>query len=136
MQLHILTWNVQGLRSPQKRSKILRHLHTLKVDIAFLQETHLPEKDFFRLKKLWVGEEVGSPAIGKKGEVITLIRKNKPFHITNTNSDNHERRITLTLTSTGSQCNESIKFTNLYAPNFPNKDYFHTLTNWFLRHTI
>lgn len=66
MGIRLVTWNIQGLRSPRKRSKILRHLKRLKADLALLQETHLAEEDFHRLKKWWVGEVVGSKARGKK----------------------------------------------------------------------
>lgn len=50
-----LVWNVKGLRSPQKRMKVLRHLRKLKTDVAMLQETHLHSQDFFRMRKLWMG---------------------------------------------------------------------------------
>ena len=39
------SWNVKGLNSPVKRSKILTHLKNLKADIIFLQETHLRNSD-------------------------------------------------------------------------------------------
>lgn len=64
--LNILSWNVQGLRSPNKRMQILRYLKKIKPDIALLQETNLRADTFFRLKKLWVGEVYGSPVKGKK----------------------------------------------------------------------
>lgn len=77
-QIHtfkVVSWNVQGMRSPNKRMRVLRHLRKLKADIALLQETHLGEQDYFRLRKLWVGKVFGSPAQGKKGGVITLLHK-------------------------------------------------------------
>lgn len=77
--LKIITWNVQGLRTPNKRMRVLRHLKRLKADIALLQETHLENKNFFRLKKLWVEEIHGSAAKGKKGGVSTLIHKCCPY---------------------------------------------------------
>lgn len=44
-------------------------------DIALLQETHLLETDFHRLKKWWVRRVEGSPAVGRKAGVVTLVRK-------------------------------------------------------------
>lgn len=52
MALTITTWNVKGLRSPIKRTKILRHLKKLNTDIALLQETHIEASDYFRIKTL------------------------------------------------------------------------------------
>lgn len=51
MNLTITSWNVKGLRSPNKRTKILRHLKKLDTDVDLLQETHLAAADYFRLKK-------------------------------------------------------------------------------------
>lgn len=62
-------------RSPFKRMKVLDHLHCLKADIAFLQETCLLENDLHHLRKLWVKEVWGSPAAGRKAEVAILIHK-------------------------------------------------------------
>lgn len=62
----LVSWNVRGLRSPHKRMMVLRHLRILNADIAVLQETHLPEEDFFRMRRLWVGEIAGSAAKGRK----------------------------------------------------------------------
>lgn len=36
--LNIISWNVQGLRSPNKRLRILRHLKRLKADVALLHK--------------------------------------------------------------------------------------------------
>lgn len=44
-----ITWNVKGLRSPNKWMKVIRLLKRYKLDAVFLQESHLPESDFQRL---------------------------------------------------------------------------------------
>lgn len=49
--LKIVSWNVRGINSPAKRSKILNHLKKLKADICLLQETHLLESEHKKLKK-------------------------------------------------------------------------------------
>lgn len=59
-----ISWNVQGLGSPQKHLKVLRQLGHLKTDLALMQESQLREEDFHRLKRHWVGELLGSPSIG------------------------------------------------------------------------
>lgn len=54
---------------------VLRHLKHLKTIVAFLQETHLTEADFTRMRKLWVGQVFGSPAIKGKADVLLLMHK-------------------------------------------------------------
>lgn len=76
--MKVFTWNVKGLKSPNKRMQTLRHLKRLRPDVAMLQETHLWVEDLQRMHKLWVGTVYGSPAKGGKAEVITLIHKNFP----------------------------------------------------------
>lgn len=61
--MRVIPWNIKGLHSPNKRMMVLRHLKRLRADVALLQETHLEEKDFPRLQRLWVGKIYGSPAI-------------------------------------------------------------------------
>lgn len=39
--LTICSWNVNGIKEPVKRGKVLAHLKSLQADIMFLQETHL-----------------------------------------------------------------------------------------------
>lgn len=76
-----VSWNVKGFRSPQKRTMVLRHLKKLKTDIALLQETHLRKEDFEIIRRLWVGEVVGSEGRGRKAGVLILIRKNVKINI-------------------------------------------------------
>lgn len=76
--MKVVSWNVQGLRSPRKRMAILRHLKHLKADIEILQETHLSAEDFSHMRKLWVGQVFGSLAVRGKAVVPLLIHKNLP----------------------------------------------------------
>lgn len=68
--MKVITWNVKGLRSPNKNDKMYHP------DIVFLQESHLSESHFHRMNKLWVDQVYGSPAIQGKVGVLTLIHKN------------------------------------------------------------
>lgn len=95
--LKITSWNVQGLRTPRKRMRVLRHLKMLKVDIALLQESHLAEKNFSRLKRLWVENVQGSLAKGKIGGVITLIHTHCPYKLQSIDADDMGCRITISL---------------------------------------
>lgn len=71
--------------------RVLRHLKKLKADIALLQETHMKAEDYFRLKKLWVGEVYGFLAVGKKGGVLTLIHKKCTYKTEQVDADEKGR---------------------------------------------
>lgn len=45
----MLSWNIKGLNAPEKRKTILRELGSQKIQIGFLQETHLRETGSTRL---------------------------------------------------------------------------------------
>lgn len=122
--LNITSWNVKGLKSPHKRGMVLRHLKKLRTDVALLQETHLPERDFQRMRKQWVGEVVGSPAIGKKAGVLVLIRKGINMTIADTESDREGRRVSVVM----EKGTLALRITNIYAPNSPTLAYFQELT--------
>lgn len=89
--------------SPNKRMRIFRHLKTLKTDVALLQETHLKKEDYFRLKKLWVGEVYGSPAKGRNRGVITPLHKNCKYKSRNEEIDETGRRLIIQPTPVGTQ---------------------------------
>lgn len=133
MKLTITTWNVKELRSPNKRSKVLRHLKKLGTDIALLHETHLAATDYYRLKKGWVGEVLGSPGSGKKAGVIILLNKHLPFKVSKLETDDLGRRISIDLTRTNDPLNFTLKITNLYAPNNPDTNYFEDLLKWYFQ---
>lgn len=54
--LNFLTWNVKGINNSIKRSKVFAHLKRLNADIIFLQETHLQNKDHYKLKHNWCND--------------------------------------------------------------------------------
>lgn len=75
---------------------------------------------------------VGSPAHGKKGGVVTLIKKILPYTISTTDTDKEGRRITITLKPTDPQLTQTLPITNIYAPNTDHKTYYQRPTDWFL----
>lgn len=89
--MRLITWNVKGLRSPGKRSMVLRHLKRLGADVALLQETHLEDNKFFRLRSSWVGGVYGSSAQSHKAGVVTLLHKNVNCEVLSHQSDSEGR---------------------------------------------
>lgn len=59
--LKIASWNLKGLNHVIKKKKILTYLKSSKVDIAFVQETHLTKKSFIETLDA-PGWETFSPA--------------------------------------------------------------------------
>lgn len=94
-------------------SKILRHLKKLSDDVALLQEKHLMLENFLRLKKTWVGEVIGSPAIGRKASVTILIEKHRPYMTQNIETDNTGHRASVTITQNNMPQAQSLTITNV-----------------------
>jgi len=82
---NVLSFNVRGLNSQFKRSKLLDFLHRKKADIALLQETHL--NDTLRLQnrryKMVAASLDGSST---KGAAV-LMRRNLTINIIKVSSD-------------------------------------------------
>lgn len=66
---------------------VLCHLKHLKADIVILQETHLTTADFSHIRKFWVGQVLGSPAIKGKAGVLLLILKQIPCEVLSLQTD-------------------------------------------------
>lgn len=122
----IVSWNVKGLCSPAKRMKILRHLKRLRADVALLQETHLGEWDFNRMKKLWVGKVIGTPAVGRKAGAIILLHKNLDYKLIKQRGDEEGRKPTIDILL-GTR---NLAISNIYAPNVQNPQLYQELTHW------
>ena len=54
--LKLLSWNMKGANLAMKRKKLLLYLKQKKVDICFLQETHLNNDESTKLQRDWVGK--------------------------------------------------------------------------------
>lgn len=106
----------------------MHHLCRLRDDITLLQKTHLQEGDFQRMKRLWVGQVVGSPAKGKKAGVLILIHKNIQGEIGRVTKDETGRVLTVQVTIGTTRW----ALTNIYAPNEQNKATYQELSKGLL----
>ena len=83
-----MSFNVRGLNSPYKRSKILDFLRRKKVDITLLQETHLKPDDVNRFQNRFYKPMVAATdGTGTKGTLI-LMRRGINLTVEKTGSDN------------------------------------------------
>ncbi len=122
VRINILSLNVRGLNAPTKRTKVLDLLHRKKIDVAFLQETHLVASDNQRMQNRHYIPIVSSSCNSKKKGVIILHKRNSNFSVEHTGSDN-DGRVAYCCTSIEGK---RLAFVNIYAPNsydaafFPN----------------
>ena len=113
-------WNVAGLNSPIKRTRILCHLAKLKSEIALLQETHLTQAEAAKLKQKWVGQVYHSGFNSKSRGVAILVHKKTPFVLSSSIADPEGRYIIVD----GLIYNEPIVIVNVYGPNIKTASFF------------
>lgn len=89
--IRFASWNVKGSNKVIKLNRIMSHLQHLKVDIAFLQETHLCTSEVPKLKRGWVGHLFHSKFNCKARGAAILIRKNVAFELLSSTADPNGR---------------------------------------------
>lgn len=111
--------NVKGVNNPVKRQRIISYLQQLKVDVAFLQETHLCNANASILKRSWVGQVFHSKFNSKVRGTAILINKNISFHSQEVISDPNGWYIIVV----GQLFANPVILVNLYAPNCDNNNF-------------
>lgn len=108
----IVTYNVNGLGNPVKRSKIMTKLKKEEIDIALLQETHLTQVEHEKLKKWKFKQYSSSCSQSAKRGVATLISNKLNFECIQEKKDNEGRYVFLK----GHLQGELTTILNVYAP--------------------
>uniref|UniRef100_A0A3B4A6U0 exodeoxyribonuclease III n=1 Tax=Periophthalmus magnuspinnatus TaxID=409849 RepID=A0A3B4A6U0_9GOBI len=121
--VRFISWNIKGLGSAVKRSKVFSHLRCLKPDIVFLQETHMRTNNQVRLRCPWVANVFHSSFNSKARGVAILIGKSIPFILTKTISDRDGRYLIVS----GTIFHTPVLLINVYAPNFDNPGFMNKL---------
>uniref|UniRef100_A0A3Q3ENM7 Reverse transcriptase domain-containing protein n=1 Tax=Kryptolebias marmoratus TaxID=37003 RepID=A0A3Q3ENM7_KRYMA len=121
--VRFLSWNIKGMGSPLKRSRIFAHLKRLKPDLVFLQETHMRTRDQIRLKCPWVSEVFHSNFNSKARGVAILVGKSIQFSASKIISDKNGRYLIVT----GTLFHVPILLVNIYAPNFDDPKFMNKL---------
>lgn len=120
----IVSYNVNGLLHPVKRSKILTKIKKEGVMVAFLQETHLTEKEHNKLKKNGYSQVYASSyKLGHRRGVAILISNKIPFQNVLTICDKEGRYILVK----GRLEGILISFLNVYAPPGANWTFYRQL---------
>ena len=112
--LKIISVNVRGLNTYEKRIKVYDWLNDSQIDIAILQETHYVEKNVSKYDARWFGKSVHSfsDSTFSRG-VSVLIRKDLDIEILNSHSSVDGRKLLLNVKFDNNICT----IVNIYAPN-------------------
>lgn len=117
-KLIIVSYNVNGLLSPIKRSKILTKLKRQKTDIAMLQETRLSEVEHAKLTRMGFKYQFSSSySAGHRRGVSILISSKITFELLFEKKDKGDRYMLVR----GNLGGLLVTFLNVYAP--PNSDW-------------
>lgn len=114
MGVRLISYNVNGLRSPIKKKKIIRQLKQLGCDIAYIQESHLPDSEHEKLGRTWADKVYfSSHSSGNKRGVAVLINRRLNFTHISHYADTEGRYILVNGIIDGMH----ISLCNIYAPN-------------------
>ena len=86
-EFNVISWNVNGLNSPIKRSKCLDYLHRKRADIALIQESHLKASDVTHFQNRHFKVIAFSSYNSASRGVIILQNRKFPFLIEKTGED-------------------------------------------------
>lgn len=124
----IISWNVRGMNSPQKRKKIFQYLQKQNIEIACLQETHIKQKDIRLLKNKKFGNEFTSSNIKKKKGVVIYVNEK---HNSKKVFEDEEGRI---LGVEVILQNEKCLIVGIYAPLEKKDQFFNKLNEMLINH--
>uniref|UniRef100_A0A8C5WE51 Reverse transcriptase domain-containing protein n=1 Tax=Leptobrachium leishanense TaxID=445787 RepID=A0A8C5WE51_9ANUR len=112
--LKLLSYNVHGLNTPEKRSKLMEELHILRASVAFLQETHFREGGAPSLggARFPIGY-FSNYSSGKARGVAILFSKHVPFVLETLQTDPEGRYLFVK----GTIADTKYTFASIYLPN-------------------
>lgn len=112
--LNIISLNVKGLNTPEKRRVLLHDMRRLRVDGVLLQETHFRENNLPLLKNRYFPSVYHSQYTeAKSREVSILISAKVPWTLIDAQTDKEGRFLFLK----GKIGDRQVTLANLYAPN-------------------
>lgn len=128
----VISYNMNGLHSPIKRKKIFNQLRQLQCQLAFLQKTHLSDREHEKLKKSWADRALySSHKSGKRRGVCILIHKGLNFTSTTVHKDTEGRFVLVN----GIIDSLEVSLTNPYAPNEDDPDFINKIFIVILQHS-
>ena len=111
--IRLATYNVNGLNDPVKRGKILSKLKKDKVQIAYLQETHLNATEHAKLNRMGIKYVfLSSDKSGHKRGVVILLARGVNYEHMSELTDTEGRYVMII----GKLEGTIVSFLNVYAP--------------------
>lgn len=121
--LALMSWNVRGLNNGRKRKQVVHYLQRHAVDIACLQETHIPKSDPGRSPGSWGQHRFFSNFSSYARGTAILIHKRVPFQLHREIQDENGRYTILI----GRLVDHVVAIANVYAPNVDCPEFFQKL---------
>lgn len=118
--LTFVTWNIRGIGTQTKRTKVLNHLNDLKADICLLQETHLSDSDQDKFKSAQFSNSFSAPYNSRQRGVCILINKRVSFVHNTTIADPEGCFIIINISINNNQ----VTIGNVYGPNNDDPSFF------------
>lgn len=116
--------NVNGLSNPVKTSKVLAKMKKDKIQIIFLQETHMSKNEHEKLKKFGYSNSFFSSCENsRKRGVVTLISNSLNFELIMEKGDTQGRYVIVK----GRIDNILVTLANIYAPPESDRKFFKSL---------
>uniref|UniRef100_A0AAR2LS66 exodeoxyribonuclease III n=1 Tax=Pygocentrus nattereri TaxID=42514 RepID=A0AAR2LS66_PYGNA len=116
----LVTWNIRGLNNPVKRNKIFTHLEKMKSEIVFMQETHMLNKEYLKLKRGGFTQVYHSGSGGTFRGVAILLHRNIQFVESKAITDKNGRYLIIQ----EKLFNLPVILANIYAHNWDNAQFF------------
>ena len=111
--LHVISYNVNGLKNDKKRGAIFNWLRSKGSDIILLQETHCHlRKERYKWGKEWNGKSLWSMGSSHSKGVTVLFKEKMDLEITEQIIDPNGRYVVFKLKTS----NGTYKVFNIYAP--------------------
>ena len=118
--LHIVTWNVNGLNGPIKRTACLDYLHRQHVDLAFIQESHLRKSDVQRFSNKFYFVAASSSLDSKSRGTLVVLKRKLSFNILERYSCEEGRVSYIKTVIAG----KNFAFISIYAPPHFDPNFF------------
>ena len=132
-ELIIITVNVRGLNTYEKRVKIYDWLNDSKIDIAILQETHYVERNITKYDARWFGKSIHSFSDSSFSRGVSILLRTD-IEIVNSHSSIDGRKLLLNLKFD----NNIFTIVNINAPNteLNGIEFFKNVCNYITRFSV
>ena len=117
-KLKIISFNAQGLKLKNKRSKVLNWTNRKKFDIMAIQESHFEDEDMAKWKEGWKGEIISSSGSNNSRGVTFLITESLVYNLKDHYKDSEGRWVILDI----EVLNSNYTIANYYGPNDDNPE--------------